>query len=104
MRDRSRGDRRLRFATPTLWIALAAVLAVSLLLILFVSRQLEIERRIEWLAELERGRAAAGEEQEQLRGLLVKGDDLERIEQLARERLGLVMPGEEKVIFIEEQP
>jgi len=75
---------------------------VSLLAGLFIGRQLEIARRHRSLEDLTAARAIALDEQGALRDRLERRDDLETIETLARERLGLVLPGEEKVIFVEE--
>lgn len=84
-------------------VVLAAVVTVaSLLLILFLSRQLEIAGRRRSIDEILRSAAAAATEQEALRDRLASSNDSDLIEQQARERLGMVMPGEEKIIFIEE--
>lgn len=84
-------------------VVLAAVVTVaSLLLILFLSRQLEIAGRWRSIDEILRSAAAAATEQEALRDRLASSNDSDLIEQQARERLGMVMPGEEKIIFIEE--
>jgi cell division protein FtsB len=83
-------------------LTLAVAAAVCLILTLFVGRQLEIGRRRRSLLDLEQAQASASTEQTALREQLGMADDLETLEMLARERLGLVMPGEEKVIFVQE--
>jgi cell division protein FtsB len=84
------------------WVAAAAVTAAALLLVLFVGRQVEIGRRHQAVVALESDAAAAAVEQDALRERLAAGDDLAQIEQEARQRLGLIMPGEEKIIFVQE--
>lgn len=99
-----RGDRLWTRLRPSRGFVFGAGVlgAVSLLAGLFIGRQLEIERRLEELDRLTTGQAVALEDQSALRDRLERRDDLETIETLARERLGLVLPGEEKVIFVEE--
>jgi cell division protein FtsB len=84
-------------------IPLAAIICSALLLTLFVGRELRIAEKRRHLAELASAQAVASEEQTDLRERLAAADDPSIIEDVARDRLGLVMPGEEKVIFVQEQ-
>ena len=103
MRGQQAERRRARFRLDRrIVLALAVAAVVCLVLTLFVGRQLEIGRRRRSLLDLGQARVAASTEQSDLRQQLGMADDLEIIEMLARERLGLVMPGEEKVIFVQE--
>jgi cell division protein FtsB len=103
MREKRRDRRfaRLRLSRSAV-VALTIVALGGLLLALFVGRQAEIARRHRTLRELEATRASALQEQDRLRARLAEANDDGAVEALARERLGLVMPGEEKVIFVEE--
>ena len=101
VRDRRRGESRVRLS-PRLWLALALLVVSALIVTLFVSRQLEIARRERRLDQLELAQIEASQTQLELRDRLASADDPVAIEQAARERLGLVMPGEIKVIFVEE--
>jgi len=74
----------------------------SLLALFFVGRSFEIRRLRRDLADLRISLRGAEEEGETLRARLALRDDPKTIEDLARERLGLVKPGEEKVIFVGE--
>lgn len=104
MREQRKGRLRARVhPNRRLVLAVIVVAVACLVLIVFVGRQLEIGRRRHRLLGLERAQAEASMEQDALRQRLALADDLETIEMLARERLGLVMPGEEKVIFVEEE-
>ena len=86
-----------------LFLALVLVGGAALLLSLFIGRQLEIAHLQQELAGLRQAEAVASSEQATLRERLASADDPAAVESLARQRLGLVMPGEEKVIFVEEQ-
>jgi len=101
MRDRRRGESRVRLS-PRLWVALSLLAIGALIVTLFVSRQIEIARRERRLDHLELAQIEASRSQTELRDRLASADDPAAIEQVARERLGLVMPGEIKVIFVEE--
>ncbi|MGB2983831.1 MAG: septum formation initiator family protein [Candidatus Bipolaricaulia bacterium] len=100
----ARGDRLIVRFRPTRRTVLvtAAVALACLLAVLFVGRQLEVGRREGELGDLALAQAAALIEQDALRTRLEQRDDMEAVEALAREKLGLVMPGEEKAIFVEE--
>jgi len=101
---RNRGDRLFARLLPRRRAVVGAVAAafVLLLVAVFVGRQVEIARRARDLRASEEARTIAISEQEALRARLAEKDDAAAVEAAARERLGLVMPGEEKVIFVEE--
>jgi len=101
---RKRGDRlfaRLLSRRRTVLSAVAVAFAL-LLVAVFVGRQVEIARRARALRASEEARTIALREQEVLRARLAEQDSAAAVEAVARERLGLVLPGEEKVIFVEE--
>jgi len=103
MRGRQREGSRARvLPSRPLAVGLCTIVGIALLLTLFISRELQIKGRRRHLDALTAAQAAASEEQIDLRDRLAAGDDPSVIEDVARERLGLVMPGEEKVIFIRE--
>jgi len=91
-----RSDRRGLIVYPLVF------LLVLLLSALFVGRSLTIHRLRHELADLRTSLKVAQEEGETLRARLALRDDRRTIEELARERLGLVKPGEEKIIFVGE--
>jgi cell division protein FtsB len=95
--ERRSGEGRLRLLV---WLV---VFALGLLAWLYLSRYSEIQRLRHDLSILAQKETRALITQQQLRAELEKKDDPKRIEDLAREWLGLVKPGEEKVIFIEEE-
>jgi cell division protein FtsB len=103
MREQRRDRRfaRLRLSRRTV-LGVTIVALGGLLLALFGGRQMEIAGRQRTLRELEATHVIALHEQDALRARLAEADDDEIVEALARERLGLVMPGEEKAIFVEE--
>jgi cell division protein FtsB len=74
--------------------------AFGLLLALFLSRGAQIGRLQQELVALRDQQAQAAAEQEELRAQLASSSDPDVIEQEAREKLGLVEPGEIKVIFV----
>lgn len=83
---------------PLAWVAILAVcLLVSFYLVRFETIR-HFKQDIARIALEERGALVA---QEELRDRLDQKDNPEAIEDLARRLLGLVKPGEEKVIFIE---
>jgi cell division protein FtsB len=61
---------------------------------------LEIRSLRRELAALHAAEQAALFEQAVLRERLAEADDLGAVEEAARERLGWVLPGEEKVVFV----
>jgi len=83
-------------------VVVVAVFAVAGLIIsLFLGRFFEVRKLQGELSILLSQEREALATQEQLRAQLAFKDDPETIEQRARELLGLVKPGEEKVIFVE---
>jgi len=102
MREHRQGHIHMGFRLDRRLFLVLVVVVVSLLLSLFIGRHLEIKRFRRELVELHQAKDAASAEQEALRERLASADDPTAVESLAREKLGLVMPGEEKVIFVEE--
>lgn len=85
------------------WIAVAVVaLVVSLVLGTFLSRGIGILRLRHDFARLQRETVEATALQKRLRSELASASTAKVLEDKAREELGLVKPGEEKVIFVEE--
>ena len=85
------------------WAVLGTLaLAGALLLALFLSRALGIRSLQGDLANLRDQHQETLAEQEELRLRLSLSDDPQTIEDLAREKLGLVHRGEEKVYFLED--
>ena len=80
-----------------LWISLVML---GLLFSLYAIRFLEIRRLNHDLATLKSEETLALAMQQELRSRLALKDDPATIELSAREQLGLIKPGEEKVIFI----
>ena len=73
------------------------IIALALLcysLLSFASASYDLARTEALIAELEHSVKAADEENAQLNAALEQGYDDERLRILARQRLGLVMPGE----------
>lgn len=80
----------------------AGLLALTVLT-LFVARGLEIRRlRAEHL-QLEAEKAKIRRDIDSLQAQLQKNSDLKLIEYLARKELGLVKPGEEVYLLVEEE-
>jgi len=77
-------------------------LIVLLISALFVGRSFEIRRLHHDLVQLQTSLQAARADTDGLRARLALRDDPKTIEDLARERLSLVKPGEEKIIFVGE--
>lgn len=73
---------------------------VGLLSFLYISRFLEIRHLRAQITDITRQEQAALAMQSRLRDRLAHANDTQTIEYLARKELGLVKPGEEKVIFI----
>ncbi len=85
-------------------MAFVALFVVGgLLLSLFILQALEIRSLRRDLKDLHAAAQAALIEQESLRERLAESDDLEAIAEAARERLGWVERGEEKVVFIGDE-
>jgi len=80
----------------------AVFVAFGLLASIYITRALEIGHlgnQIETLLDQEK---TALDRQVTLHQRLAQKDDPAAIERVAREKLGLIMPGEEKVIFIQK--
>ena len=108
MGERRRRSLRRGVTTPKrlnrtiLYVGLFSALG-CLVLALFVLRALEIRSLRRELRDLNDAQQAALIEQAALRERLAEGDNLGAIEEEARERLGWVMRGEEKVVFIHQE-
>jgi cell division protein FtsB len=89
---------RALHVSPLVWLA---VLGTALLVSLYLVRFATICHLKQDLARISHEQRSALVAQEELRDRLEQKDNPEAIEGLARRLLGLVMPGEEKVIFIE---
>ena len=81
-------------------IVAVVLVVVGLLSFLYISRFLVIRHLHAEIAAITRQEQAALAVQTKLRARLAHGNDPATIEYLARKELGLVKPGEEKVIFI----
>lgn len=80
---------------------LGLVIATVLLLAsLYVLRFITIHRLQQQVAVLSVKQQAALDKQTALRARLAKKDDPQAIEDVAREKLGLVKPGEQIIIFV----
>ncbi|MFQ6033245.1 MAG: septum formation initiator family protein [Candidatus Bipolaricaulia bacterium] len=89
-------------------IVILSTLVAFLLLVLgvgylFLSRQWAIARLRAELWELDRQGERLLQERAALEGLFSKRFDREYIEYLARKELGLIKPGEEKYIVVEDK-
>ena len=85
------------------WVALGiAAFVVLFVLGTFVSRGLGILHLRRDLVRLEKATVEATAEQKRLRAELASASSSRVLEDKAREELGLIKPGEEKVIFVEE--
>jgi len=92
---------RLRRALLAIGLGLAALLVLSVFW-LFLSRALAIAHLRAQLEQLEERREQLLAERAHLEELLGRKDDPAWIEYLARKELGLILPGEEKWIVVEE--
>jgi len=80
-----------------LWLAIAVILfLVSLYAVRFVT----IRKLSQQVSALSVEEQSALNEQSALRARLAQKDDLKAIEDVAREKLGLVKPGEQLIIFV----
>ncbi|MCL6642102.1 MAG: septum formation initiator family protein [Candidatus Bipolaricaulota bacterium] len=84
------------------WVLLGALVIGAMLVGLFLSRALEIHRLRTELVQLEAEKAKIRKEIERLSARLNEKDNLKLIEYLARKELGMVKPGEEIYILIED--
>jgi cell division protein FtsL len=91
------GERRRRaFVLAGIFLVVATVAAI------FVSRQVSIAELRHQVARLEAQQVDATTQQKALRAEVASTTDPKTLEEEARQRLGLVKPGEEKVFFVEE--
>ncbi len=81
------------------WLIVVVFLLLSSL---YVVRFVSINRLQHQVAAVTAQEEEALREQANLRSQVANRDDLATIERIARDKLGLVKPGEEKVIFIDE--
>lgn len=96
--------RQTRIRRITTLIGVFIVLAVVFLIAyLFYARARAINEMRAELVRIEQQKQVIIKEQERLRALLAKKDDLKYIEYLARKELGLIKPGEEKYIIEEKK-
>ena len=86
---------------PRVIIAVVLVV-VGLLSFLYISRFLVIQHLRAEIAAITRQEQVARAQQAELRARLAHANDPATIEYLARKELGLVKPGEEKIIFVKE--
>ena len=84
------------------WILLSCVLVVGGLLFLFTTRGLRIRGLRNQMASSQIAYEQAWIERENLEAQLASQDDLSAIEEAVRIQLGWVLPGEERVIFINQ--
>lgn len=84
------------------WRLILIFIVVGLLLGLFVSRVLTIRRLQAELAQLEAEKAKIYKEIERLSARLAERENLTLIEYLARKELGMVKPGEELYILVQD--
>lgn len=84
------------------WALVGMVVLLGVLIGLFVSRALEIRHLRQELIQLEAEKAKIQREIERLSARLKEKDNLTLIEYLARKELGMVKPGEEIYILIED--
>ena len=82
------------------WILLGCAIALGMLVFLFTSRGMRIRNLRHQMASSQVAYEQAWIERENLENHLALQDDLSAIEDAVRTKLGWVMPGEERVIFI----
>lgn len=76
------------------------VSCILFLVSIYVVRFISISRLESQVAEVMEEQALALKDQSDLRERLAYKDDLQAIEDVAREKLGLVKPGEQLIIFV----
>jgi len=86
-----------RAASTALLVSIGVV--ICLLAAVFILRGLEVSRLRGDLDEIRLAETQVLAERQDLEDRLAQKDDPEAIEDEARRRLGLVLPGEEKVVF-----
>lgn len=84
------------------WVLLGIVVFTGVLIGLFVVRALQIRHLHQELIQLEAEKATIQREIERLSARLTEKDNLKLIEYLARKELGMVKPGEQIYILIED--
>lgn len=84
------------------WRLVLVLIVVAIILGLLISRAITIWHLRAELAQLEAEKAKIQQEIERLSARLREKDNLKFIEYLARQELGMVKPGEELYILIEE--
>ncbi len=84
------------------WGLVGIVVLVGVLVGLFVSRALEIRHLQHELIQLEAEKIKIQREIERLSAQLINRENLKLIEYLARKELGMVKPGEQIYILIED--
>jgi len=99
----ARGNSRIDFRRRRVLAVVAIALFVCWIATLFILRGIEIRGLRADLSRIRLEQQAAMAQQQALRERLAAKDDPEIIEDHARNRLGLVMPGEEKIIFDREE-
>jgi cell division protein FtsB len=70
----------------------------------FYSRAHEVVSYQSEIRKIEAQKIHVSQEIDNLKSLLARKDDKEYLKVLARRQLGLIMPGEEKYIIIEQRP
>jgi len=85
----------------TRWVLLCCAITICGLATLFTVRGLRIHLLRHQLASSQAAIEQAWIEREDLEAQLALRDDLSTIEDAARRKLGWVLPGEERVIFID---
>jgi cell division protein FtsB len=98
-----RGRNRTTYQRRRIVAVVGIALLVCWIAAVFVLRGVEIRALRAELSRIRSEQQVAMAEQASLRGVLALKDDPEVIEDHARDRLGLVMPGEEKIIFDREE-
>ncbi len=83
-------------------VAVACVAVGAAVLALFILQALEIRTLRQEMQEIHAAQQRALNEQAMLRARLAEADHLDAVEQEARARLGWVLPGEERVVFVDE--
>ncbi|TFH10422.1 MAG: hypothetical protein E4H08_03715 [Candidatus Atribacteria bacterium] len=84
-----------------LWLFIACIAALCALLSLFTYRGFRIQGLRRALAAADFGYTEAMITRQDLEYHLALKDDLSAIEDAAREQLGWVLPGEERVVFVD---
>lgn len=84
------------------WRLVLILIVIGLILGIFIARVLTIRHLRAELAQLEAEKAKIQKEIERLSARLAERENLKLIEYLARKELGMVKPGEELYIIIED--